>query len=486
MLLTVVSAVRFYFVIDFFNLLHKVHELKKCRLCIGDYFFIIIYYNFYTRRGFVSVYISDVVKNSLAQKYGIKAKDVLVSINGNEIIDVLDYQFYITETTLKLVIKRDENKYLVLKVKKNQYEDLGLLFETYLMDKQRSCTNDCIFCFVHQMPPGMRKSLYFKDDDARLSFLFGNYITLTNLKQEEIDRIIKMKISPINISVHTTNPELRVKMMKNRFAGEKLNYIKQLADAKIDINCQLVMCPGINDGDELKRTLNDLSQLYPSILSIACVPVGITKFRDGLFKLNRYDEKSAREVIQIVNEFADDFYKKHGTRLAYASDEFYLRANLPLPDDDFYEDFAQLENGVGVISMLRYDFNELFETLQGDDKIRNISIATGTDASVFIDELVKKAKTKWTGLNCNVYAIENEFFGNTITVAGLVTATDIIKQLKGKNLGDVLILPSCMLRQEQDKFLDDYTVKDVENALGVRVKIIGTQGDNLLTGLIEE
>lgn len=434
----------------------------------------------------MSVYINNVVKNSVADKSGIKAKDVLLSINGNEIIDVLDYQFYITETTLKVVIKRDEHKYLVLKLKKQQYEDLGLEFETYLMDKQRSCTNDCIFCFVHQMPPGMRESLYFKDDDARLSFLFGNYITLTNLKQEEIDRIIKMKISPINISVHTTNPELRSKMMKNRFAGEKLDYVKQLSDAGIDINCQLVLCPGINDGKELERTLNDLGSLYPNILSVACVPVGLTKYRQGLYPLERYNEKTARDVISIINEFSDKFYEKYGTRLAYASDEFYLRANLPLPDDEFYEDFAQLENGVGVISMLRYDFNELYETLEGDDKVRNITIATGTDARPFIQELVDKAKNKWKNINCEVVGIVNNFFGETITVAGLVTATDIIDQLKDKNLGDVLILPNCMLRHEQDKFLDDYTVDDVEKALGVRVKLIGTQGDCLLQGLIEE
>lgn len=434
----------------------------------------------------MSVYITNVVNGSVAQKNGIKPNDVLVSINGNEIVDVLDYQFYITETTLKVIVKRNENKYLVLKLRKKQYEDIGLEFETYLMDKQRSCTNDCIFCFVHQMPPGMRESLYFKDDDARLSFLFGNYITLTNLKQSEIDRIIKMKISPINISVHTTNPELRSKMMKNRFAGEKLGYVKQLSDAGIDINCQLVLCPGINDGKELERTLRDLGSLYPNILSIACVPVGLTKYREGLYPLERYNRETARDVIRIVNEFSDDFYEKHGTRLAYASDEFYLRAELPLPSDDFYEDFAQLENGVGVISMLYSDFNQLYETLDGDDKVRNITIATGTDAQPFINDLVQKAKQKWTGLNCEVIAIENNFFGTTITVAGLITATDIIDQLKGKNLGDVLILPNCMLRHEQDKFLDDYTVEDVEKALGIRIKLIGTQGDCLLQGLIEE
>ncbi|SCH43179.1 putative FeS-containing Cyanobacterial-specific oxidoreductase [uncultured Ruminococcus sp.] len=435
----------------------------------------------------MAVIISNVAPGSLAAKKKIGAGDTLVSINGNQITDVLDYQFYITETVLRLVIKRKEDQHFcVLKIKKQQYEDIGLEFETYLMDQQRTCTNSCIFCFVDQMPPGMRDSLYFKDDDARLSFLFGNYITLTNLKQSEIDRIIKMKISPINISVHTTNPKLRCEMMHNRFAGEKLDYVRQLSKAGITINCQLVLCPGINDGEELKRTLSDLGSLYPNIQSVACVPVGLTKYREGLYPLERYHRETAREVIRIVGDFAEDFYQKHGTRLAYASDEFYIRAELPLPQDDFYEDFAQLENGVGVIAMLRTDFRDLMRELPEDGKARNVSIATGTDAAPFLAELVDEAKKKWHNLTCRIYPIRNDFFGETITVAGLVTAQDIIKQLQGKELGDVLILPNCMLRHEQDKFLDDYTVADVEQALAVRVKVTGTEGDEFLRGILEE
>ena len=434
----------------------------------------------------MAVAIKKVLPGSLCWKKGVRKGDQLISINGNPITDVLDYQFYITESKLTLVVRRDESHYLMMKIKKEQYEDIGLEFETYLMDRQRSCTNDCIFCFVDQMPPNMRESLYFKDDDARLSFLFGNYITLTNLKQSEIDRIIRMRISPINISVHTTNPELRCKMMHNRFAGEKLSYIKQLTDAGITVNCQLVMCPGINDGEELRRTLSDLGQLYPGIQSIACVPVGLTKYREGLYPLERYRKDTAREVIETVGEFADEFERVHGTRLAYASDEFYLRAELPLPESDFYEDFAQLENGVGVIANLKDDFYSLYHQLEGDDKIRRISIATGTDAAPFIEGLIDEMKKKCHNLECMVYPIRNYFFGEKITVAGLVTAQDIIAQLKDQELGDVLILPNCMLRHEQDKFLDDYTVEDVEQALQIRVKLIGTEGDALLEGILEE
>lgn len=448
----------------------------------------------------MSVRIKGVTPGSLCYKKGLRAGDELISINGNEITDVLDYQFYITESVLQLVYRRDnpEGKFSfgqlfshgekehTVRIKKQQYEDIGLEFESYLMDRQRSCTNNCIFCFVDQMPPNMRESLYFKDDDARLSFLFGNYITLTNLKESEIDRIIRMKISPINISVHTTNPELRCQMMNNRFAGEKLAFIKKLVDAGITVNCQLVMCPGINDGEELRRSLHDLGAFYPGVQSIACVPVGLTKYREGLYPLKGYDRESARRLIQDVASFADAFYAEHGTRLAYASDEFYLRAELPLPDEDFYEDFAQLENGVGVIANLKTDFYDLYEELEPDDRKRNLTIATGVDAAPFIRELIDEAKKKWHNLECTVYAIRNDFFGESITVAGLVTGQDIIAQLKGQPLGDVLLLPDCMLRHQQDKFLDDYTVEDVEKALDIRVKIVGTEGDSLLRGLLEE
>lgn len=431
----------------------------------------------------MAVKVQSVRAGSVAARRGVLAGDVLCKVNGNEIVDVLDYQFYIAESTLKLLLRRGD-RHLALKVRKAQYEDLGLDFETYLMDQQRSCTNDCIFCFVHQMPPGMRESLYFKDDDARLSFLLGNYITLTNLKPDEIQRIIQMHISPINVSVHTTNPELRCSMMKNRFAGERLSYLRELAAGGIDLNAQLVLCPGINDGEELKRTLEDLAKLYPRLQSIACVPVGLTKYRDTLATLEGYNQETAGAVLDLVEAFAADFYRENGTRLAYASDEFYLRANRPLPLFDCYEDFAQLENGVGVLATLQADFDEQFAQWEADDKERTLSIATGVDAAPFIQALVDKAAKKWHNLKCTVYAIRNDFFGERITVAGLVTATDIIAQLQGKELGDTLILPNCMLRHEQDKFLDDLTVADVEQALGVTVRLSEPSGDGLLSALL--
>lgn len=432
----------------------------------------------------MAVTIRSVCEGSVAARRGIQAGDVLCKVNGNEIIDVLDYQFYIAESTLKILLRRG-NVHLALKVRKPQYEDLGLEFDSYLMDKQRSCTNACVFCFVDQMPPDMRESLYFKDDDARLSFLMGNYITLTNLKPEEIERIIKMRISPINVSVHTMNPELRCSMMKNRFAGERLSYLKQLSDGGIDLNCQLVLCPGLNDGAELTRSLEELGALYPQVRSIACVPVGLTKFREGLEQLQGYEKESANAVIDLVEAFAKSFEREHGTRLAYASDEFYLRAERALPAFDTYEDFAQLENGVGVLATLQADFDEWYEQCEPDELPRVLSLATGTDAAPFIVDLVDKAAKKWHNLTCKVYAIRNDYFGERITVAGLVTATDLIAQLNGQELGQTLLLPNCMLRHEQDKFLDDRTVEDVEQALGVNVRLVEPTGDGLLSALLE-
>ncbi len=431
----------------------------------------------------MAVQITAVQAGSVAERRGIVAGDSLLSVNGNDINDVLDYRFYMTEHCLRVVLKRDDH-HLALKIHKGQYEDLGLEFESYLMDKQHSCVNDCIFCFVHQMPGGMRESLYFKDDDARLSFLLGNYITLTNLDDREVQRIVDMKISPINVSVHTTDKALRCQMMKNRFAGDRLDHLKTLADGGVSLNCQLVLCPGINDGEALQKTLQDLSDLYPAVQSIACVPVGLTKFRDGLYPLEGYQKETASAVIDLVEAFGNAFYQKNGTRLAFASDEFYLRAERPLPDFDCYEDFSQLENGVGVLATLEVEFSEAFDYYGADNKTRVLSVATGVDAAPFIQKLVDKAAKKWHNLKCNVYAIENDFFGRSITVAGLVTATDLMAQLKDKPLGDVLLLPNCMLRHEQDKFLDDLTVLDVEEALSVPVRLIEPTGEGLLCGLL--
>ncbi len=433
----------------------------------------------------MAVVIAAVEKGSYAKKAGIKPGETLVSINGNEILDVLDYRFYMTEEKLRLQLEDQDGKTREVVIKKQEYDDIGLDFDTYLMDKQQTCRNKCIFCFIDQMPKGMRESLYFKDDDARMSFLFGNYVTLTNLSDHDIDRIIKMHISPINISVHTTNPELRCRMMNNRFAGDSLRYMYRLAQAGIAINCQLVLCPGINDGEELKRSLDDLGKLYPSVQSIACVPVGLTDHREGLYPLEPYTPASAADVIRIIDEFSDRTKREYGARLCYPADEFFLTAGIPIPEGAYYGDFNQLENGVGMLASMRDEFSEALR-LAGDEpcKSRKLTIATGVAAAGFIDGLVDEAKKKWHNLDCTVYAVKNDFFGHKITVTGLLTARDLIAQLSEKPLGDTLLLSSSMLRRDTDLFLDDLTVSDVEKALGVTVRVTDNDGFDFLDALL--
>lgn len=432
----------------------------------------------------MSVKIDGINKKSIAAKNKIKPLDILVSINNNPINDVLDYDFYACYEKLNLELINSKNKPYSVIINKDEYADLGITFNSYLIDEQHSCTNKCMFCFVDQMPPNMRETLYFKDDDSRLSFLFGNYITLTNMKTEEIDRIIKMRVSPINISVHTTNPELRVKMMQNRFAGEVLSYLKKLSDANIKLNCQLVLCNGINDGDELKRTLSDLSKLFPSVQTIACVPVGLTKYRDGLYPLTPYDKETACKTIDIIEEFSNEFFAKNGTRLAFPADEFFVKADRDIPNSDYYEDYNQIENGVGLVASQKEEFMRALDDIDHCDTVRNITVATGVDAKPYIENLVDELKKKWNNLSCNVIAIENEFFGNTITVAGLVTGNDLINQLKGVLLGEQLILPSCMLRHEQDKFLDNVTFDEAKTALNIDIKLTNNDGYDVLEALI--
>ena len=431
----------------------------------------------------MAVKIMQVAKGSPADKAGVRADEMLVAINGNAIEDILDYQFYATEKKLLVDLELD-GKTRSVKIKKNQYDELGLEFETYLMDKQHHCKNKCIFCFVDQMPPNMRETLYFKDDDARLSFLFGNYITLTNMEQKDIDRIIKMHISPVNVSVHTMNPALRQKMMLNPKAASSLDYLRQLADAGVKINTQLVLCPGINDGDELRYSLQELGKLYPSVESIAAVPVGLTRFRDGLYPLEPYTKEGAEQVIEIIHSFADDFYKEHGVRLAYPSDEFFLKAERELPDDEYYGEYNQLENGVGLLALLRQELTYALEDWEDDGVSRRISLATGEAAAEFLRGQVARVKEQFPGLDCTVYPIHNDYFGPNITVAGLVTSTDLIAQLKGKDLGEELLIPGVMLRHEQDKFLDDGTVEDVEKALGVPVRTVDNEGSQFLMALL--
>ena len=432
----------------------------------------------------MAVIISEVIRGSIAEKKKISAGDTLISINGNEINDVLDYRFYINDTKLVLSLKTAEGRSKLVMIRKNEFEDIGLEFETYLMDKQRSCKNKCIFCFIDQLPKGLRKSLYFKDDDSRLSFLFGNYITLTNLTDSEAERIIKMHISPVNISVQTMNPELRVKMMANPKAGESLKYLRRFAEAEIAINTQLVLCPGINDGKELERSLDELGALYPSVQSIAAVPVGLSDHREGLYPLKPYTKETACEIIGIIDKFNNRFKEEHGEIIAYAADEFYLKAELPMPDADYYNGFPQLENGVGMWALLESEFNEALDECDIKLLDRTATIVTGKAAYPLISSLAKKACNKIKGLQINVVAAENKLLGKMITVSGLLCGKDIIFALEGRNLGDELIIPPNCLRSEGDMFLDDMTVEELSGKLKIKVTQNGSSGEELLSAML--
>lgn len=428
------------------------------------------------------VTINNVIPDSPAYKCGAQKGDILVKINGHPVSDVLDYMFYAAENNVDLEIRRNSSV-IHLKTEKGEYDDLGLEFETFLMDCKQSCQNKCVFCFIDQMPPGMRDTLYFKDDDARLSFLQGNYVTLTNLNQNDIDRIIRMKLN-INVSVHTTNPELRVRMMNNRFAGEKLDYIRQLAENGIKLNCQIVCCPGLNDGAELRRSLSDLGELMPNISSMAVVPVGLSKFRDGLYPLTAFTKETAGETIDIIEEFQAEFLRKFGTRTVFPSDEFYLIAEREIPSAEEYEDYPQYENGVGMVRSLTNEFMDALDCTENENRQRHVSIATGYSAADTIRSLAEAAEKKFDGLRCSVYAIRNDFFGESITVAGLITAQDLIAQLKNKELGEELLISSAMLRKDSDVFLDDLTVPEVSHELGVPVTAAENSGYDLLDAIL--
>ncbi len=431
----------------------------------------------------MAVKISEITKGSIAERKKICAGDTLISINGNEINDVLDYRFYINDTKLLLSLKTADGKSRLAVIHKDEFDDIGLEFETYLMDKQRSCKNKCIFCFIDQLPKGLRKSLYFKDDDSRLSFLFGNYITLTNLTDAEADRIIKMHISPVNISVQTTNPDLRVKMMANPKAGESLKYLHKFAKAEIAINTQLVLCPGINDGKELERSLSELGSLYPSVQSIAAVPVGLSDHRDGLYHIEPYTKETAREVIGIIDKFNEKFKKEHGEIIAYAADEFYLKAELPMPEADYYNGFPQLENGVGMWALLESEFDEALGECEIKSLDRKATIVTGKAAYPLIYSLAKKACDKINGLEINVVAAENKLLGKMITVSGLLCGKDIVSALEETDLGDELIIPPNCLRSEGDMFLDDMTVEELSDMLKIKVTQNGSSGEDLLNAM---
>lgn len=431
----------------------------------------------------MAVKIFDVTTGSHADKAGIKKGETLLSINSNEIVDVLDYRFYQVNRKLTLEVADEDKNVRTIEMTKGEYEEIGLEFETYLMDKQHSCRNKCIFCFIDQLPKGMRESLYFKDDDSRLSFLFGNYITLTNITEHEIDRIIKMHISPINVSVHTTNPELRCKMMNNRFAGDTLKYLKRFADAGITLNCQIVSCPGINDGDELVRTLTDLENLGVNMTAI--VPVGLTRYRENLYPLVPYNKETAGQTIDIIEKMGDECVKKHGRRIFFPGDEFYLLAEREIPSPEFYEDFSALEDGIGMIAYLTDDVGWKLEELDADESLcHKVTIACGEGVFPYMKRIMLMINEKFPNITINTRAIKNNFFGGGVNVSGLVTGGDLINQLRGDDLGDRLIIPSSMLRFENDLFLDDVSTDDVERELGVTLVPVNNNGNDLVEAVI--
>ncbi|MBQ6830291.1 MAG: DUF512 domain-containing protein [Clostridia bacterium] len=432
----------------------------------------------------MAVTVTAVLPKSPAYRKRIHPGDRLLTVNGHEIADVLDYRFYLQETKLLLEMETPKGRRNVT-IRKAEEADIGLEFDTYLMDKQHACRNKCVFCFIDQMPPGMRDSLYFKDDDSRLSFLFGNYITLTNLSEHEAQRIMDMHISPINISVHTTNPALRCQMMNNRFAGESLSFIKRFADAGIRMNCQLVLCPGLNDGAELERSMHDLAVYSPLVESIAVVPVGLTKYRDGLAPLRPFTKDEACAVIDAVELFGRQMLAATGRRVVYPADEWYIKAERPMPDEEFYDEMSQLENGVGLVALLRSQFAEALADCEAEEATdAKTALVTGVAAAPFLTEMVNEAAQRFPQLNAQVIAVENHFFGETITVAGLVTGGDVLRQLNGVHY-DRILIPEVMLRREGDRFLDDVTPEEIERELHTAVQVVPVDGAALLAALIE-
>lgn len=427
--------------------------------------------------------IKTVLPGSIAEEIGLEAGDAILKINNHEIRDILDYRFFMSDEEILLEVLTKQGEVARVEIEKECYEDLGVEFESGLIDGAKSCANRCVFCFIDQLPPGMRETLYFKDDDTRLSFFQGNYVTLTNVSDREIDRLISMRVSPINVSVHTTNPDLRIKMLNNKNAGKIFDIMKKFSDNGILLNAQIVLCPNLNDKEELERTFSDLLGLG-HIKSVSVVPIGKTKYRDGLCNIPSVDKEKALEVISITEKWQRKALKKIGTRLFYASDEFYLKAGLEIPPASQYEGFPQIENGVGLIASMKEEFeNAICEDYTFCGK-RHVSIATGEAAYNFIKSIAKMAENKYNGLEADVYKISNNFFGGEITVAGLLCGADIISQLKGQNLGDELLISDSMLRESTDLLLDDVKTEDIEKELGVKIRAIPNDGYAFLEALL--
>lgn len=430
--------------------------------------------------------VAKVMSNSIAEEVGIEVGDKLVSINENEVKDIIDYKFFITDEYLVIEVEKPDGEIWEIEIEKDYDEDLGLVFKEAILDKPRSCHNKCVFCFIDQLPQGMRETLYFKDDDSRLSFLQGNFLTLTNMSDDDIDRIIKYRISPINVSVHTTNPQLRIKMLNNRFAGNIYDILKKLSDAHIKINTQIVCCPGLNDNEELVKTVEDLYKLYPSVENVAIVPLGVTKHRDNLPQLQLFHKESAKMQIELISKLQKKYEKEVGTPFARLSDEFYIVAEVDIPEEDHYRGYEQLEDGIGMIRLLLSTIKNNLSYLQKNSK-GSFTIVTGTSAYPTIHMVASQIMKSNPNINIDVVRVENEFFGKTITVAGLLTGRDIIEALKSRDLGKYIIIPSNVLRRgyelgstEELILLDDYTVADLEKILNKKIIVCDYTGEDLI------
>ncbi len=427
--------------------------------------------------------IGAVDPGSIAEALELEPGDCVLSIDGHELEDIFDYEYYMNSESIVMEVRKADGEEWELEIE-NGYEDLGITFENGLMSEYRSCRNKCVFCFIDQMPPGMRETLYFKDDDTRLSFLQGNYVTLTNLSDYDVERIIKFKLAPINISVQTTNPELRCEMLHNRFAGQALKRIDELYEAGVPMNGQIVLCKGLNDGEELERTIRDLSKYLPYMESVSVVPVGLSRFRDGLYPLKPIEKEDAAKTIDLIERWQKKLYEEHGTHFIHASDEFYILAGRPLPEEERYDGYIQLENGVGMLRLLEEEVESALQELQGDSVEEEISIATGQLAAPFIERHVNSVRRKFPNCTIHVYPIRNSFFGEQITVAGLVTGQDLIGQLKDKSLGSRLLLPECMFRSGEEVFLDDITRGELQKALQVKVDIVKSSGQDFVQAVL--
>ena len=430
--------------------------------------------------------IKSVLPGSIAEELEIEAGDKLISINDSEIEDVFDYHFYVNDEYLTLLVEKANGEEWELEIEKDYEEDLGIEFEQGLMDEYRSCRNKCMFCFIDQMPKGMRETLYFKDDDSRLSFLQGNYVTLTNMSEKDVRRIVNYHLEPINISFQTTNPELRCKMLHNRFAGEALKKVDILYEGGIQMNGQIVLCKGENDGEELERTIRDLTKYVPLLQSVSVVPVGLTKYRDGLYPLEPFNKEDAKKVLATIHKWQDKLYEEYGLHVMHASDEWYILAGEELPEEERYDGYLQLENGVGMLRLLENEFEEVYGELSGDDTVREVALATGRLPYPYIRKMADRLEEKFTNTKIHVYPIRNDFFGELITVSGLITGQDLKAQLKDKTLGERLLLPCNMFRSQEEVFLDDVTLSELEETLQVKIDIVKSSGQDFIEAIIKE